>query len=165
MILKNALLLLALIAAPAGAVSLGEAVAADQMVRQVDGMAPADRAAFIEAHRSELNHALLIQQITLATARAVEASSIASEHLYGFPLICGDAPRAESDDDDFAAPPPIAIDLPAMAASFKSDLKKRLHLPDNTATEQRLNQVDIADVIADRMIEGKKCDNQNVKVK
>jgi len=150
-------LLLALTAAPAGAVDLGQALAAELMVTKVEAMPPAERGAFIQAHRVELNRALEIHQIVLATARAVEASSAAAEHAYGKPLLCGGAVPNETDDDDFAPPPPIAIDLPAMAASFKSDLKKRMHLSDDAEIDQRLNQIDVADVMANRLIDSNKC--------
>jgi hypothetical protein len=143
-----------LLLAPAAgrAATLGEALAAEQLIRKVDAMAPADRQAFIQQNRAQLNQALLLHQIVLTVSHAVEAASQAAGRLYHQPLICI---LGSSDEDDRKTEP--APDLEVMAEDFKADLRQSLKLPDNAATEERLNKIDVADVIANRMIEDNKC--------
>ena len=147
--------------AGARALTLGEALAAEQLLTSVDALAPEARGAFIQQHRAELNQALMSRQILMAISRTMNVASWAAEHAYRQALICSPDMMKESDDDerDEMGPPPSAEipDLPAMAAAFKNALKTRLHLPDTPATEARLNQIEVTHVIVNQMIESNKC--------
>jgi hypothetical protein len=44
-----------------------------------------------------------------------------------------------------------------MASAFKAEIKASLNLPDTAATEARLDQIDVTDVIANRMLADNKC--------
>ena len=151
----------------AKAVTLGEALAAEQMVKQVEAMAPDQRSAFIAQHRAELNQALMLQQIVAAIAHSVAVTSHVAERVYHHPLICDlGAAESENDDDDAQSSPAEPMpDLAEMAANFKREIKTSLKLPDGPATEARLAALDVTDVIANQMIETKKCPIGNVSVK
>jgi hypothetical protein len=50
-----------------------------------------------------------------------------------------------------------------MAASFNREMKAALHLPEGPATEARLAQMDVTDVIVNRMISDNKCEGKVTK--
>jgi hypothetical protein len=148
-------------AAPARAVTLGEALAAEQLLRQVDAVLPAERAAFIRDHRAELNQALMIRQIVVAIGHTVEVTSLVAERLYHRPLLCGIAAPVQDDDGDTeagAGNKPSLPDLARMGAAFKVSLRRALHLADTPDSDARLDKIDVTDVIANQMVEEKKCD-------
>jgi hypothetical protein len=144
-------------AADARAVTLGEAVATEQLLKDVDAMPAAERPAFIQAHRAQLNHALLVHQVIGVISHTVDVTSNASLRAYHHPLLCPTGDGDDDDDDKAQGKPGDAPNLLEMAAEFKTSLKKALNLPDGPATEAKLSNVDITDVIANQMIDEKKC--------
>ncbi len=156
-----ALLILSLLSSAAGAVTLGEALAAERLIAEVDAMAPQERSAFIGENRARLNQALMQEQIVGAIRHTVQMTALASQRLYHRPLLCGLVVNDESGDDDQevgSRPPlPPPAPLPEMASAFKAEIKASLNLPDTAATEARLDQIDVTDVIANRMLADNKC--------
>jgi len=146
---------------PAGAVTVSEALAAEAMLGKVDAMSPEDRAAFIRDNRGPLNQALMTEQIVSTIRHTVQQTALASQRLYHRPLLCGliaDEERGDDDQEVGGAPPlPPPAPLPEMVRAFDAELKKTLKLPDSPATEARLAQIDVTDVIVNRMIADSKC--------
>jgi len=146
---------------PARAVTVSEALAAEAMLGRVDAMSPEDRAAFIRDNRAQLNQALMTEQIVSAIRHTVQQTALAAQRLYHRPLLCGLVADEEQGDDDQevgGAPPlPPPAPLPQMAAAFDAELKAALKLPDGPATDARLAQIDVTDVIVNRMIADNKC--------
>ncbi len=164
MFLRRAVLLSLLLLLPPGAqaVTIAEALAAEALLTRVDAMEPKERAAFIQGNRAELNGALMTEQIVGAIRRSVQVTALAAQRLYHRPLLCGLIVDEEQGDDDQEVgglpPLPPPAPLAAMAAAFTADLRKTLKLPDGPATEARLNQIDVTELIANRMIADNKCD-------
>lgn len=154
-------LLLALPVLPAGAVTVAEALAAEAMLGRVDAMSAEDRAAFIKENRAQLNQALLTEQTVGTIRHTVQVAALASARLYHRPLLCGliaDEDQGDDDQEVGGHPPlPAPAPLPEMVAAFDRDVKAALHLPDGPATEARLAQMDVTDVIVNRMISDNKC--------
>lgn len=146
---------------PARAVTVTEALAAEAMLGKVDTMPADERAGFIRENRAQLNQALMTEQIVGTIRRTVQQTALASQRLYHRPLLCGLIVDEEQGDDDTevgGAPPlPPPTPLPDMVAAFNAELKKALKLPDSPATDARLAQVDVTDVIVNRMISDNKC--------
>jgi len=156
------LLTLALaVSGPARAVTVSEALAAEAMLGQIDAMSPQDRAAFIRDNRAQLNQALMTEQIVGTIRHTVQQTALAAQRLYHRPLLCGLVADEEQGDDDQevgGAPPlPPPAPLPQMVAAFDAEMKAALKLPDGPATEARLAQIDVTDVIVNRMIADNKC--------
>lgn len=149
------------LAAPAHAVTVAEALAAEKLIAGIDAMAPEQRSAFIGANRARLNQALLAEQTVETIRHTVQMTALASQRLYHRPLMCGLVADEEGGDDDQEVggapplPPPSA--LPDMVKSFKAEIRAALKLPDDPATEARLDQMDVTDVIANRMLADNKC--------
>jgi len=145
----------------ARAVTLAEALAAEELIAKVDALAPDERAAFIQQNRAQLNQALMTEQIVAAIRHAVQATAQASERLYHRPLLCGVIADEDAGDDDQevggAPPVPPPAPLADMAKAFRAEVKASLKLPDGPGTEARLDGMDVTDVIANRMIADNKC--------
>ena len=148
-------------ASPARAVTVAEALAAEQLITAVDAMTPEDRAAFIQGNRDRLNRALMTEQIVAAIRHTVQVTALAGQRLYHRPLMCGlvaDEGAGDDDQEVGGAPPlPPPAPLPQMAEAFKAEVRKTLKLPDGPATEARLDAMDVTEIIANRMIEDNKC--------
>ena len=130
---------LTLAAMPAGAVTLGDALAADRLVAAVEAMDPSSRADFIQSHRSQLNQALQTKQTVGAVAASVQTALVAAERIYRRPLLCSGKPVSGTDDEILEgtiAPAPLP-DLARMAAEFKSQLRQTLALPDTPAIDAK----------------------------
>ncbi len=142
----------------AHAVTLGEALAAEQFLQSVDGLAPAERPAFLAAHRAQLGQALMVRQILITIGHTVDVTAMAAQRVYHTSLLCGPVPPEDDDSDELGRKAPLPVPpILEMAAAFKADIKKSLNLPENAATEARLNQIDVTDVIANRMLDSEKC--------
>ena len=61
------------------------------------------------------------------------------------------------DGDDDEEGKPFTPDIPKIVAAFKADLRMVLHLPDGPETEKRLDDADIADALANRMLTDLHC--------
>lgn len=148
----------------ARAVTVGEALAAEKLIGEVDAMDKEQRAAFIGQHRDELNRALMTEQLVATIRHTVQVTALAAQHINHRPLLCGVILNEESGDDDSEVggrpPLPPPAPLPEMVAAFNAELKKSLNLPDGPLTEARLDGIDVADVIANRMIADNKCDGK-----
>ena len=144
--------MLVLLSQPAGAVTVAEAVSALNLLKTVEAMSTAERAEYIAQHRSDLNNALMVREIVGMLGRTVEATSAVSERTYNRKLVC-----IPDDDDDDEEGQPFSVDLPKMAIAFKADMRHVLGLADSPETEAKLNQVDIVDVIANRMVADLRC--------
>lgn len=159
--MKRLTLLLSLLAAPAHALTVAEALAAEKLITEIDAMAPDQRSVFIAANRARLNQALLAEQTVETIRRTVQMTALASQRLYHRPLMCGIVVDEESGDDDQeigGAPPlPAPSPLPEMVRSFKAEIRAALKLPDDAATDARLDQIDVTDVVANRMLADNKC--------
>ncbi len=146
---------------PARAVTVSEALAAEATLSKVDAMAPEERAAFIRENRAQLNQALMTEQIVGTIRHTVQQTALASQRLYHRPLLCGLIADEEQGDDaqevGGAPPLPPPAPLPEMVAAFDAEMKASLKLPDDPATEARLAQIDVTDVIANRMIADNRC--------
>ena len=146
---------------PARAVTVSEALAAEALLGKVDAMDADERAGFIRENRGQLNQALMIEQTVGTIRRTVQQTALASQRLYHRPLLCGLIVDEEQGDDDTeigGAPPlPPPTPLPDMVAAFDAELKTALKLPEGPATEARLAQIDVTDVIVNRMISDNKC--------
>ena len=156
-----ALALLFLLPPAAHAVTVAEALAAEKLIAEVDAMTPEQRTAFIGANRGRLNQALGAEQTVDTIRHTVQLTALASQRLYHRPLMCGLIVNEESGDDDQevgGAPPlPPPAPLAEMVEAFKAEIKKTLKLPGDAATEARLDQLDVTDVIANRMLADNKC--------
>jgi len=150
-----------LLAAPSHAVTVAEALAAEQLVAQLDAMAPEERAPFIAENRARLNQALMAEQIVNTIRLTVQRTAQASQRLYHRPLMCGLIADEESGDDDQEVggrpPLPPPAPLPQMVAAFNAEIRGALRLPDNPDTAARLAQLDVTDVITNRMLADNKC--------
>jgi hypothetical protein len=151
--------LILILSSSAQAVTIGEALAAERLLKSVDAMAPADRDIFIKKNRQQLNAALSVREIVQAIGRTVQVTSRAADRVYHHPIIC---PLIDVDTDDDDVPKskaPIADDaeLSAMAVDFKSDLRRALNLPDTAATSQYLEKIDVTEMIVNRLIEEQRC--------
>lgn len=158
----KSLFLLSLLLAPAAhAVTVAEALAAEQLIAQIDALAPDQRAAFIAANRAKLNQALMAEQTVNTIRHTVQMTALASQRLNHRPLMCGLIADEESGDDDQevgGAPPlPPPAPLAEMVKSFEAEIRATLKLPDNPATEARLEGLDVTDVIVNRMLSDNKC--------
>lgn len=156
------LLLLALpLPNPARAVTVAEALAAEATLSRVDAMSAEERAAFIRDNRTQLNQALTTEQLLGTIRHTVQVAALAAERLYHRPLLCGaiaDEERGDQDQEVGGRPPlPPPAPLPEMVAAFDAEMKASLHLPDGPATEARLAQIDVTDVIVNRMIADNRC--------
>jgi hypothetical protein len=160
-------LFLALPLRPASAVTVAEALAAEATLGKVDAMSPEDRAAFIRDNRAQLNQALMTEQVLGTIRQTVQITALASERLYHRPLLCGIIADEEQGDDDTevgSRPPlPPPAPLPEMVAAFNAEMKTALHLPDGAATEARLAQMDVTDIIVNRMISDNRCQGKKAK--
>ena len=156
-----ALSLLFLLPPAAHAVTVAEALAAERLIAEVDAMGPEARASFIGENRARLNQALRTEQIVSTIRQTVQMTALASQRLYHRPLMCGLIADEESGDDDQevgSRPPlPPPSPLPEMVASFRAEIKTVLKLPDGPATDARLDQLDVTDVITNRMLTDNKC--------
>jgi len=154
-------LILLLICPAAHAVTIAEALAAEQLIAEVDAMSSEQRSAFIGVNRARLNQALMAEQTVNTIRHTVQMTALASRRLYHRPLMCGLVADEEQGDDDQevgGAPPlPPPSPLPDMVKAFKAEIRAALKLPDDAATEARLDQLDITDVIANRMLADNKC--------
>lgn len=155
------LLLLLLAPLAARAVTVAEALAAEEMLGKVDAMSDEERGAFIQDHRPQLNQALMTEQIVGTIRRTVQVTALASQRAYRRPILCGLIADEEQGDDDQEVgglpPLPPPAPLPAMVAAFDAEMKKTLKLPDGPATQARLAQIDVTEVIVNRMIADNKC--------
>jgi len=156
------LLLLPLLFPPAAqAVTVAEALAAEKLIAEIDSMAPEQRAAFIGESRAKLNRALAVEQTLNTIRHTVQMTALASRRLYHRPLMCGLVADEEKGDDDQevgGAPPlPPPSPLPDMVRAFKAEIRAALKLPDDAATDARLDQLDVTDVIVNRMLADNKC--------
>ncbi len=154
-------------AGPAHAVTVAEALAAEAMLGKVDGMSADDRAAFIRDNRAQLNQALMTEQVIGTIRHTVQVAALASLRLYHRPLLCGIIANEDQGDDDqeVGGRPPLPPPAPLsdMVAAFDEDLKASLHLPAGPATEARLAQIDIAEIIVNRMISDNKCEGKGME--
>jgi len=150
---------LVIAACPSYAVTIGEALAAEQLLKSIDAMPPAQRDAFIQKNRPQLNAALSIREIICAISQTVQVTSRASDRVYHHPVICPLIDTAPDDDDapKAKAPPTDQAELSAMADDFKSDLRRALNLPDTAATSQYLEKIDVTEMIVNRLIEEQRC--------
>ena len=148
-----------LFAAPAQAVTLKQARMAMALIKTVDGLAPEERTRFIAQNREQLNIALHIRQSVADLLHMADAVSQVSERMYQRKLIC----NADDDDDETDAAPTSAAkapdlpDLDKMAVDFKADLRGVLHLPDTPETDAKLDDVDVADLLANRYLADHRC--------
>jgi hypothetical protein len=149
---------------PARAVTVAEALAAEAMLSHVDAMSPEQRPAFIRDHRAQLNQALMTEQVLGAIRHTVQVAALAAQRLYHRPLLCGAIADEERGDDEREVggrpPLPPPAPLPEMVAAFDAEMKASLHLPEGPATEARLAQIDVTDVIVNRMIADNQCVGQ-----
>lgn len=156
-----------LMAVPAGAVTVAEALAAEALLGRVDQMSAEDRAAFIQGNRAQLNQALMTEQVVGSIRHTVQVAALASERIYHRPLLCGlivDEDQGDDDQEVGGRPPlPPPAPLPEMVAAFEGEMKAALHLPDGPVTEARLAQLDVTDVIVNRMISDNKCQGKMTK--
>lgn len=145
----------------ARAVTVAEALAAEKMVAEVEAMTPDQRTAFIGENRAKLNQALMAEQTVNTIRHTVQMTALAAQRLYHRPLMCGLIADEESGDDDQevgGTPPlPPPAPLPDMVKAFKAEVRAAMKLPDNAATDARLDQIDVTDVIANRMLADSKC--------
>jgi hypothetical protein len=143
----------------AQAVTIGEALAAERLLKSVDAMAPADRDAFVKKNRQQLNNALSVREIVQAISLTVQVTSRAADRVYHRPILCPLIDAAPDDDDMPKAKSPVAdqAELSAMADDFKSDLRHALNLPDTAATSQYLEKIDVTEMIVNRLIEEQRC--------
>ncbi|HMA49965.1 MAG TPA: hypothetical protein VKP60_09450 [Magnetospirillaceae bacterium] len=159
--MQRLFLLLLFVTAPAHAVTVAEALAAEKLIAEVDSLAPEQRSAFIGANRDRLNQALQAEQIVDTIRHTVQITALASRRLYHRPLMCGviaDEERGDDDQEVGGAPPlPPPAPLADMVKSFKAEIRAALKLPDDAATDARLDQLDVTDVIANRMLADNKC--------
>lgn len=159
--LKAVFSLLVLLPAAAQAVTVAEALDAERLLGQLNAMEPDQRSAFIGENRGRINQALMDAQTVATIRHTVQLTALASQRLYHRSLMCGQIADEETGDDDQevgGAPPlPPPAPLPEMVQAFKAEIKAALHLPDGPATEARLAQIDIAEVIANRMLADYKC--------
>jgi hypothetical protein len=157
-------LLSALPCLPARAVTVAEALAAEAVLGKVDAMEAEQRAAFIRDNRPQLNQALMTEQLVGTIRHTVQVAALASDRLYHRPLLCGLIPDEEQGDDDQEVggrpPLPPPAPLAEMVAAFNKEMKAALHLADSAATEARLAQVDVTEVIVNRMISDNKCEEK-----
>ena len=155
------LLLLLLLSPAAHAVTVAEALAAERLIAEVDAMTPEQRSAFLGENRARLNQALMAEQTVNTIRHTVQMTALASRRLYHRPLMCGvvaDEERGDDDQEVGGAPPlPPPAPLPDMVKAFKAEIRAALKLPDNAATDARLDQIDVTDVIANRMLADNKC--------
>ena len=160
-------LFLAVPLVPAGAVTVAEAMAAETMLAKVDQLGGEERAAFIRDNRPQLNQALMTEQMVGTIRHTVQVTALASERLYHRPLLCGlilDEEQGDDDQEVGGRPPlPPPAPLPDMVAAFNAEMKAALHLPDGPATEARLAQLDVTDVIVNRMISDNRCEAKKAK--
>jgi len=161
-------LLLALLPSlPARAVTVAAALAAAALLGKVDAMSAEDRGAFIQANRAQLNAALMTEQVVDTIRHTVQVTALAEQRLYHRPLMCGIIADEEQGDDDQEVggrpPLPPPAPLPEMVAAFNAEVKSALHLPDGPSTEARLAQMDVTDVIVNRMIADNKCEGKMTK--
>ncbi len=160
----TALFLAAFPASPSRAVTVAEALDAESLLSRVDAMSGPERAAFIQANRPQLNQALMTEQVVGTIRHTVQVAALASQRLYHRPLMCGLIVDEEQGDDDQevgGGPPlPPPSPLPQMVAAFDAEMKASLKLPDGLATDARLAQMDVTDVIVNRMIADNKCDGK-----
>ena len=167
MLHRALILLLVLPVLPARAVTVAEAMAAETMLAKVDQLSAEDRAAFIRDNRPQLNQAVMTEQVIGTIRHTVQVAALASERLYHRPLLCGLIVDEEQGDDDQEVggrpPLPPPAPLPEMVAAFNREMKIALHLPDGPATEARLAQMDVTDVIVNRMISDNKCEAKKTK--
>ena len=143
----------------AHAVTIGEALAAERLLKSVDGLSPADRDIFIKKHRQQLNAALSVREIVRAIGQTVQVTSRAADRVYHHPILCPQIDAAPDDDDAPKSKTPAAdqAELSAMADDFKSDLRRALNLPDTKATSQYLEKIDVTEMIVNRLIEEQRC--------
>jgi hypothetical protein len=141
------------------AVTIGEALAAEQVLKSIDALPPAERDAFIQKNRAQLNAALSIREIIRAISQTVLVTSRAADRVYHHPVICPLIDATPDDDDapKSKAPPVDQAELSAMADDFKSDLRRALNLPDTAATSQYLEKIDVTEMIVNRLIEEQRC--------
>ncbi len=149
---------------PVQAVTVAEALAAEAMLGKVDAMSAEDRAAFIRDNRGSLNQALMTEQVVGTIRHTVQVTALASLRLYHRPLLCGIIPNEDQGDDDQEVggrpPLPPPAPLSEMVTAFDEEMKASLHLPAGPATEARLAQIDIAEIIVNRMISDNKCEGK-----
>jgi hypothetical protein len=130
-------------------------------------MSPEERTAFIQGNRAQLNQALMTEQVVGTIRHTVQVAALASQRLYHRPLLCGLIVDEEQGDDDQEVggrpPLPPPAPLPEMVAAFGKEMKAALHLPEGPATEARLGQMDVTDVIVNRMISDNKCEGKMTK--
>jgi hypothetical protein len=140
-------------AGPAHAVTVAEALAAEAMLGKVDGMSADDRAAFIRDNRAQLNQALMTEQVIGTIRHTVQVAALASLRLYHRPLLCGIIANEDQGDDDqeVGGRPPLPPPAPL------SDMVA------GPATEARLAQIDIAEIIVNRMISDNKCEGKGME--
>jgi hypothetical protein len=141
-------------------VTVEEALSAEQLLAKVDAMTPADRSAFIQQHRAQLNQALMTEQVIVTIRHTVEVTSRAAQRIYHRGLLCGLMEEDErGDDQEEAIGPPSMPQAPLtdLVAAFNAHIKGSLKLADGPETEARLRQIDVTDVIANGMIEKNKC--------
>lgn len=152
---------------PARAVTVAEALAAEAMLGKVDAMEAGERAAFIRDNRPLLNQALMTEQLVGTIRHTVQVTGLASERLYHRPLLCGlilDEEQGDDDQEVGGRPPlPPPAPLPEMVAAFNKEMKAALHLAEGPATEARLAQLDVTDVIVNRMISDNKCEEKKTR--
>jgi hypothetical protein len=151
----------------ARAVTVAEALDAEALLGKVDSLGAEDRAAFIQGNRTQLNQALMIEQQVGTIRHTVQVTALAEQRLYHRSLLCGVIVDEEQGDDDQEVggrpPLPPPAPLPEMVKAFNQEVKAALHLPDGPATEARLAQMDVTDVIVNRMIADNKCQGKMTK--
>lgn len=167
---RRAVVVIALILAlspAARAVTVAEALSAEALLTRVDAMGSEERVAFIRDNRPQLNQAVMTEQVIGAIRHTVQVAALASQRQYHRPLLCGLIADEEQGDDDQEVggrpPLPPPAPLPEMVAAFNREMKAALHLPEGPATEARLAQMDVTDVIVNRMISDNKCEGKKTK--